>query len=368
MNLEIDKEKIPYPLKSSIKDELIDHFRGNPTTYKLIKLATNELTSPFYAQVYQPGQKVDLTSCIHTNLAINQIFLNRQQFDFFKLMAKLRLKNSLKFQEKCLAIDLFTGAAIHQVPINFNLWEYIKLIEQESKKLKKEFYTKHHITNQSSSDKMLWKSLKEDFNLATFQSFKKEIKAPIEKKTSYVYNILSREADNVPDSVIFFHAFSIEKFLGQNNTLCFRVYESWVDHFTLAECFTGRGYSQGDSEEGCIQENQIEKYLEKLEKVFCRSVHSTSPKHVKEKHILDAFGYKCLSNFIPDHETKYLDYSHEHKIVRGLTFSYTRWEISHSSSLDHFAQMIENNDQLKKQWQEIRDEEPPRKKIKLGNN
>lgn len=367
MNLVIDKQKIPYPLKNPISDELIHHFEGNPTTYKLIKLAIHQLSNAFYAQVYQPNQKVDLTSCIHTNLAINQVFLNRQQFDCFKVISRLRLKSRLDFKEKCLAIDLFLGAAILKVPINYVCQEYIRQVEKESKNLITEFCVKHHITRQTSSEKLIWKSIKEDFNLTTFQSFKKEIKAPIEPNSSYIYNISSREADHLPHSVIFFHAFAIEKFLGQNNTLCFRVYESWVDQFTLAECFIGRGYSQGDHGEGCIQENQIEKYLEKLEKVFCRSAHSPAPKHVSEKHILDAFGYKCLNNFISDHETRYLDYNHENQIVRGLTFSYTRWKISHQSSLHNFAHLIENNEQLKKRWEEIRDEEPPRKKIKISN-
>ena len=114
MNIECCK--IPRPFPHSVRDKLIVLSEQNPTAFTLSIIASRLFKNIFYFPVYQPFRclvKMDPTDCGKTVLALNQIFLKKQEFKLLRNLIRLRfpLQAVVNHQNYCF-FDLFSSAAI----------------------------------------------------------------------------------------------------------------------------------------------------------------------------------------------------------------------------------------------------------------
>lgn len=160
-------------LIQTTSDILTSYFKGKYTTFKLIRFAVEKFDELLYRPVFQQGERFDLSCCLHTTLAINQIFLNSGQNHFIDQLTasphSIKILNSSSFR----IFQLLQGASISLTPMQADFNEYNKQLHVTGNLLAEELSTQLNITPSTPLNIDLWSKV--DFNVFTFKKFKNDL-------------------------------------------------------------------------------------------------------------------------------------------------------------------------------------------------
>lgn len=344
-----------HPLESSdsifeIKKKLEKKIEGQPTTYKIIRLCLENFEKEIYSLNLMPHEAIDYNSCVQSALVIHKMILTTSQNIFFEncllhpVTVEVDRVSSYRF------LDLFTGSALSQIFSNSQMATYFECLKKQATAHAENILSLAKPSQQGLDD-LLNKINQIDFNLDTFLKFKTELLSPTPiDKDGLFFTACSRFSQNL-ESRHFYHVFSIEKYQNTRKEYRYRVYEAMVGEYSLLESFIYRGYRQGEKDEGCLSLAEMMRYLDDLEKIFCRSKHAS--KHIPAQHF-----QKCVTRNMPPLQNPiasppYIAIDEENKTIGGVNLLYFKWEISHQRTLENLAQLIRQNNNLLKKFSKM---------------
>lgn len=303
-----------------------------PCTFRVVNFALNV----FGLELYQNyDSQVDLKSCIDSVIVINQIFLDKKEFNFFHKLIEINWKISCKKKEEVLhLVDLPFALPISQI--------FKPHIDSSRFSLaKREIYDK--ATQLLQSIKGFKQLTTHDYNKSVLENLREDLKNYFKPKTSYIYNIFLKYTSpyaNLPDNTIsVLHAFCIEQ-INDYQEPYFRLINSWVDEWTLLEDFKARNYSESNILNGCWDSKKMEDFLINLEKVAVESSNA----FIDTKALSDCF--KC--KFTDLRLRRFVEEDQGEKTLKGLSIFYSLHEISYLKSVNNLAAIVDQSSRIKK--------------------
>lgn len=351
--------KIAPHIPLSTSDHLVNYFRGSPTSYKLARFAAEKFKDLFFLGCFELDEDINLTSCLHTTLALNRIFLKKEESEFAENLTFVEFNFKAKLDKVYKIYDLIIGKTVSEMDISttLNSPDYIVNIIKKGNELIPELEKTLNIYRNNTT-----KFLKTDydFNLETFNKFKMDLLSdePLETYSKF-FNVFIRAYESeFPNS--YFHVFSIEKFKNAKGDLFFRSYESFIENYTLIDYFLAKNYQDGEFDQGCLNSASMEEYLANLEKIVCESKAPPNEGFIDPQIVTRCFGAPGLLKDFSCPE--FLEIDETKNTISGVTFLYLPWTISHHQTLDNLAAMIDEDHDLSNEFEKLLSQEPSQKK------
>jgi hypothetical protein len=333
--------------------------------FKVIKFMANQCLVPFVQSSVHHIRKRTITvqeartSCILNMIALSIIFSGSYKAKFIldRLRYTTRVNMDIPLMDEnkwqyCVN-NLFSGriirAANKELPDRKITREFM---DEQSNEYLKPFLelTKPIINSCFEIDKSSSKkeanekiisnlenalmNLKYDFNRTIILSLKLEMEENQLKKvndqTSFVYYLaihVPKTHKNEKDSIEFYHAFVIEQFKTENSVL-YRLYNSWINGMTLLEFFQKKNY--GDSAEGCFTFEQISEFLNDVHRIVAPTTDQKEIGGLREK----CFGHNPL------HMLPSISFDPQKRMLKGLSFRYVSSEFNPLECFDNFNNFI----------------------------
>ena len=321
---------IPRSIGVTSRDILLAITKQNPHPLKLMLLAYDVFQEALYLPLFKPFEKlmkIDITDCSLTIMAINQIFLNFKEYEYFSAFCYHQWQCNVSIDDQAYTVQelISSQPRIDAFKENFTTLDVTNLYNQTHPKIIDAFEELYEVNPDLNFTD--W-----DFNLTAFQTFKREISLNLADKGMHLYNIfLHKKLDN--ENMHFFHVFT----LFQENQ-SFKLLNSWKDKFSLPQDYKSRLVQEQAHQSlayFCI-------FLSELENIVCRSSNGFQ-NFIPTQSLKFCFGV----DYSEEDSPYYLNWDDQENILDGITFYYTSHEINPNESIDHLNHLIEKNSYLK---------------------
>lgn len=322
--------------EEQIETEIEAILKKIPSIERLVRFAIEHFKESFYmttSKGFQHANQINLTSCLHTTMAINQIFLEKKEFKLLKNLILTTWQGQRTTNSQKLSFEniFFNDAFIEEFDQKDEKSTYEGLALKIYAKVEQSL---NPILNNLHQD--LFRTL--DINRQSLTRLKAKIDFHHRPGSlnSQLYNIFILhnfdQEMNVYDQSEYLHTFSIEQ---SNNSIgSYRIYQSFIQRYTLLDHL---------EETGEYSHSMMEAFLSSLENILTCSDQTTY-----FQSYLAAFKTCFNVETIPRYPLFKIELLPGEMRLGGTVLFFTQHALSYQNCVTHLKHRILSSARLKK--------------------